>query len=402
MIVSRPANASTTAIAKTAQARARHALPWRNGNQFRLLVDGEAFYPAMLHAIEAAQRHIRLEMYLFSSGQVADRFITALSAAAGRGVQVRLLIDDFGARGLNSADRGKLLQHGVKIAHYNPLAFSAWHRNLFRDHRKLLVVDDCCAFVGGAGLTDDFDRSSRGHLRWHDVMVEIRGPILSDWQHVFEANWSRWSPIPCLALDPLPAAVGTQRGRVSLAGRHTAGELKRTLLRQLSHAQQRAWLATAYFVPTWKLRRRLAHAARRGVDVRLLVPGPHTDHPAVRHASWRFYRKLLRAGVRIYEFSPRFQHAKITLIDDWVSIGSSNLDRWNLRWNLEANQEIQASDLLADVTRLFQNNFVTSHERHAHTWHRRPWSMRAAERFWGTIDRALERFAQWLRIKKNK
>jgi phosphatidylserine/phosphatidylglycerophosphate/cardiolipin synthase-like enzyme len=138
----------------------------------------------------------------------------------------------------------------------------------------------------------------------------------------------------------------------------------------------------------------LARAARRGVDVRLLLPGPHTDHPAVRHAGRRFYRRLLAAGVRIYEYQPRFQHAKVSLIDDWVAIGSSNLDRWNLRWNLEANQEIDAPDFAAATAAMFTTDFSASHEYQAHTWGRRGHWSRFAERFWGAVDRWLDRHSR--------
>jgi len=138
----------------------------------------------------------------------------------------------------------------------------------------------------------------------------------------------------------------------------------------------------------------LRAAAKRGVDVRLLLPGPHTDHPAVRHAGRRFYRRLLHAGVRIYEYQPRFQHAKLALIDDWVTVGSSNLDRWNLRWNLEASQEIDAPDLAAATTELFVTDFGASQEYHAHTWGRRSWWSRVAEHFWGAVDRWVDRQAR--------
>jgi len=344
----------------------------------------------MLDAIAGARRQILLEMYLVQSGRITEQFITALGAAAQRGVRVCLLLDDFGCRGLIAGDRVRLRSHGIELVLYNPLQFGTLRRNLFRDHRKLLVVDDSCAFVGGVGITDDFDVASHPHLHWHDVMVEIRGPLVSDWQAVFEHNWSHWATTPALLRGDGIHKIGTQAGRVSLAGPGTHAAIKRALLQRISRAQQRVWLATAYFVPSWKLRRRLARAARRGVDVRLLLPGPHTDHPAVRHAGRRFYRRLLRAGVRIYEYQPRFQHAKMALIDDWVAVGSSNLDRWNLRWNLEANQEIDAPDFAAATAEMFATDFGVSLEYHTHTWERRSWWSRVAERFWGAMDRWLD------------
>ncbi|MFA7388301.1 MAG: phospholipase D-like domain-containing protein, partial [Thiohalobacteraceae bacterium] len=123
-------------------------LRWRHGNHFRLLIDGTAFFPVMLQAIDAAQRQVLLEMYLVESGRLIDRFIGSLIAATARGVRVCLLLDHFGCLGLNSNDRTRLTQHGVELVYYNPLRFGSLRRNLFRDHRKLIVVDGACAFVG--------------------------------------------------------------------------------------------------------------------------------------------------------------------------------------------------------------------------------------------------------------
>lgn len=370
------------------------SLRWRHGNRFRLHVDGGALFPAMLHAIAAAERQILLEMYLVESGRTFDRFAAALGAAAQRGVRVCLLLDAFGCLGLSAADRDRLCEAGIELRLYNPLRFGgALRRNLFRDHRKLLVIDNRCAFVGGAGITDPFDPDNDAEHYWHDVMVEISGPLVADWQAVFAHNWARWSPAP-IAVDAAVARAGDQAGRCTLAGPDTRSTVKRSLLARITGARQRIWLATAYFVPSWKLRRRLARAARRGVDVRLLLPGPITDHPAVRHAGRRFYRRLLQAGVRIYEYQPRFQHAKIALIDDWVAVGSSNLDRWNLRWNLEANQEIDAPDFAAETRALFAADFANSMEYDSEEWRRRPHRSRVAERFWGSIDRWVDRYSR--------
>jgi phosphatidylserine/phosphatidylglycerophosphate/cardiolipin synthase-like enzyme len=359
------------------------------------LVDGGAFFPAMLNAIATARKQILLEMYLVESGLLTDRFIAALSAARSRGVRVCLLLDDFGCRGLNTQDRAHLQSHGVELTYYNPLRFGGrLRRNLFRDHRKLLVVDDACAFVGGVGFTDAFDPEQHPQHHWHDVMVEIRGPLVADWQAVFNHNWTHW------ATDSIPPDIGTisksghQAGRVSLAGPTTHAMIKRSLLQQISRARSRIWLATGYFVPSWKLRRRLARAARRGIDVRLLLPGPHTDHPAIRHAGRRFYKGLLRSGVRIFEYQPRFQHSKVALIDSWVAVGSSNLDRWNLRWNLEANQEIDAPDFAADTAEMFLRDFADSQELHYASWNQRPWKAQLAERFWGAVDRWVDRHSR--------
>jgi len=366
--------------------------PWRNGNQFELLVDGERFFPAMLHAIAQAERTILLEIYLFESGQVATRFISALTAAAERGVAIFLLLDDFGAQWLNSHDRWRLQHTNIHITFYNPLRYGKLRRNLFRDHRKLLVVDGRTAFTGGAGITDGFD-TAKNPRGWHEVMLRISGPVLADWQQLFERNWNRWSEPPLRLPPATTTPVGSQRARVVINAPARAN-VKRSLINHLHGAERRIWLATAYFIPSRKIRRLLRRAAGRGVDVRLLLPGPHTDHPAVRHAGRRFYARLLRHGVRIYEYQPSFLHAKVLLCDDTVTVGSSNIDRWNLRWNLEANQELADPQLAQEVTALFEEDFQQSHELRYDTWFRRPWHRRLLEWFWGRVDLWVDRRSQ--------
>ncbi len=368
----------------------RYRFPWREGNRFRLLIDGPEFFPAMLEAIHAAERYVLFETYLAESGRVADRFVEALTAAAARGVRTHLLLDDYGAGNFSRGDRERLIRAGVVMAAYNPLRYFEFHRNLFRDHRKILTVDGEVAFVGGAGITDDFDG---GEDYWHDCMVRVEGPCVADWEVVFARNWERWHALdqpPSTVPPPLPDGIS---GRVVTSSSGNT-EIKRSLVREMQKARKRIWLATAYFIPSRKLQRTLRRAALRGVDVRLLLPGPHTDHPAVRHAGRRFYSRLLRSGVRIFEYQPRFLHAKVALCDEWVTLGSSNMDRWNLRWNLEANQEARGGELASRVEALFRCDFEQSREYRYEQWHQRPWYRRVQEWFWGEIDLWLERMGQ--------
>lgn len=377
----------------------RQRFPWRGGNRFELLVDGEHYFPAMLAAIGAARQVVLLEMYLFESGSVADRFSAALGNAAARGVRVHVLLDDFGARGLSPADRQRMHAAGVHLAFYNPLDYGKLRRNLWRDHRKLLVVDDEVAYTGGTGLTDEFAPS---HPQpWHDIMLAVRGPCVADWRSAFAQLWNRTrdgkqAPLrpPMTTTSPSSRTEsGPAFGRVTL-NNPLRMEIKRSLLKRLRTPQYRIWIATAYFIPSWKIRRALYQAARRGRDVRLLLPGPYTDHPSVRHAGRRYYGRLLAAGVRIFEYQPRFLHAKLLLCDTWVSIGSSNIDRWNLRWCLEANQEAQDIALADQVAAQFEADFAQSREILAGDWHHRAWYHRLQERFWGTIELWLERLSQ--------
>lgn len=377
----------------TPQPEQQTLFPWRDHNRFGLLLDGDAFYPAMLAAIAEARRHVLLEMYLIESGSVATRFIDAFCAAAARGVAVYLLLDDFGARGLRRQDRERLTTHGVRLAFFNRLRYGRLRRNFLRDHRKLLVIDGARAFVGGAGITDEFDPPGRPQQRWRETMVDIRGPVVADWQRLFAQTWRRYTrrTLPPLA-EADAAAVGRQHGRVCYSRGLLHPEITYVAINRVRHAQRRVWLATAYFVPTVKFRRALRQAAARGVDVRLLLSGPHTDHPAVRHAGRRFYPRLLRHGVRIFEYQPRFNHSKVLLCDDWASIGSSNIDRWNLHWNLEANQEVDDVSFATEVMAVLAADLAESSECLLEQLERRPWYRRLPERFWGKVDLWLVRW----------
>ena len=366
--------------------------PWRPGNRFELLVDGSRFYPAMLDAIAAAERYILVETYLISSGAVSTRFLQALRAAAERGVEVYVLLDAFGALGLTRADREYLSGGGIQVRYFNPLKYRNWLRNLFRDHRKLLLADGQIAFVGGAGITDDFaPEHGRG---WHDVMVQIEGPVLADWEALFRGEWRRSGGGALAPQGSRAGPIGDALGRVSVSGAFRKQEVKRSLIKEIRGAEQRVWMATAYFLPSWKIRRALGRAAARGVDVRLLLPGPLTDHPSVRHAGRRHYTRLLRRGVRVFEYAPDFLHTKAYLCDRWTSIGSSNMDRWNLRWNLEANQEVIDKRFTGTVAEMFEQDFTQSMEWSYALWRRRPWYLRAQEWLWGYVDVALERLGR--------
>lgn len=366
--------------------------PWRSGNRFALLLDGPAFFPRMLAAIDAAERQVELELYLVEDGRCSERLVEALCRAAGRGVRVRGLFDAYGAAGLGVALRSRLLEAGVQLRWYNPLRWRRGMRNLHRDHRKLLLVDRRLAYVGGTGSTDEFWLPGEPLSPWHEAMVEIEGPLVGDWQQLFEHQWQArfswrpsYQPAPLRLPDCPPAGRGL--GRVAYADAAQHRDILQSLVRALRGAKRRVWLATPYFLPTWKVRRALRRAAARGVEVRLLLTGRHTDHPPVRFAGQRYYPRLLRAGVRIFEYQPRFLHLKMVLVDDWVSVGSCNFDHWNLRFNLDANLEALDPGLTAAVAASFARDFAVSAEVTLADWRARPWWRRLQQRLWGWLDR---------------
>jgi phosphatidylserine/phosphatidylglycerophosphate/cardiolipin synthase-like enzyme len=378
----------------------KYRFPWRQGNRFELLIDGSAFYPRMLEAIAAARHTVWLELYLCESGAVADRFISAFLAAAGRGVAVKLLLDDFGAYRLSAADRARLVAGGVEVLFYNRLRYGKFLHNMFRDHRKLLIVDGAVGFVGGAGIADAFDPPMQPTTRWRETMVRIEGPVLVDWQALFVDVWNHYAITQLAPPDVTTAQPGSAAGRVTATSGLPVQEIKRSFIRRIRGARQRVWISTAYFIPARKLMRALRFAAHRGIDVRVLVPGPQTDHPAVRHAGRRFFAPLLRSGVRIFEYQPCFLHSKVMLADHWVSIGSSNLDRWNLYWNLEANQEMQDAAFAAHTEAMLRRDFANSAECGLEALGRRPWHLRLREWLWGSVDLWLARLGRLRTLRK--
>lgn len=386
--------------------------PWRPVHSLRLLIEGDFFYPRMLAAIDAAEKTIDFETYLVQSGAIADRFILALTQAAQRGVAIRLLLDSIGAREFLPADQQRLREAGIVLHLYNPLTHKKFAMNLARDHRKILVIDYKVSFVGGAGITDDFDPVASGDDAWHDIMLESTGPVVNDWAELFEQAWMFHGGMPRISTpkriahyflhramrQPLTDVLAQTRVNGS-AGRGDE-QIKADLVKHIRNAKRRVWMATAYFYPSHKLRQALVKAARRGVDVRLLLPGPRTDHPSVRYASRRYFGNLLRHGVTIYEYQPTFMHMKVALADDWVSLGSCNFDRWNMRWNLEANQEIIDEVFAADIRRLFEVDFDMSQPLSIIDWSRRGWREKLRENFWYKIATFIEYISLRMRLRR--
>jgi cardiolipin synthase len=367
--------------------------PWREGNRFQLLDTSEQYFERMVAAIDDARSYVLMEMYLVESGSVSGNFVEAFIRAAQRGVAVRIMLDGFGSLGFAQGERRRLTGAGVELRIYNIVSLRKRLHNFLRDHRKLMLVDGQVAFVGGVGLTDEFGVTGPVGWPWRDLVVEIHGPVVADWQEAFARTWRHGGAelhVAAPSIDPIPGEDA--RGRVVLSEAWYRSELANAVARRLGIANKRAWIMSAYFVPSRRFRKALRRAARRGVDVRLLVPGPLTDHPWVRHAARRFYGKLLRNGVRIFEFQPRVLHGKMSLCDDWVSLGSSNLDRWSFKWNLEANQEVECTRFAQSAAAIFAKDCGQSLELDRRRWSQRAWVDRLQERMAGSLDRWLDRW----------
>jgi phosphatidylserine/phosphatidylglycerophosphate/cardiolipin synthase-like enzyme len=354
--------------------------PWREGNRFELLSQGPVYFPAMLAAIDGARTQVALELYWMESGPVAERFIAALTRAAERGVAVYVLLDAYGSADVEAGDRRRLTAAGVHLAWFNPRRWRKGWTNLVRDHRKILLVDGETAFVGGMGICAAFD----GADGWRENMLRIDGPCSADWWLLFRRNWRRWSAVDIT----LPAAgvVGDERGRVVAGGRARHRPISGEAVRDISRARGQVRLATPYFLPPLKLRRALYRARAAGAAVHLLVPARHAcDLPAVQAASQQYYARLLRRGVRIFEYTAQTTHEKILLADDRAMLGSCNFDGWGLNWNLEANQSTDSPRLAAAVAATFDADCAAAREVTLATRAQRSLIERLRARFWGRM-----------------
>jgi cardiolipin synthase len=342
------------------------------GNRVELLRDGEQAYPAMLSAIAAANEQILLEMYWFDSDRAGRRFADALAGAAARGVETVLLYDAVGSIGVDPGMFDELRRAGVKVAEFGPIA--PWRRRFRfgrltrRDHRKVLVVDGEIGFTGGINVANAWLPREEGGDGWRDDMVRVEGPVVRGLVRGMLAAWYHAGGGPVARTRPSHYGAshsesGGQLARVIGEGYHKfRDQIRRAYVAQLYHAEKTAWITNAYFIPDPVVSRALTRACDRGVDVRVLVPA-ETDVEIVRHASRATWGRLLRHGVRIFEYEGSILHAKSAVIDGrWSTIGSFNLDYLSLRWLLEVNLCVLDDEFGSTMQRSFLRDLEQSRE----------------------------------------
>lgn len=343
----------------------------------------------MLADIAAAKEEVLLENYIVLDGAAVDALLDALTEARNRGASIRLLIDGAGSYQMSAKLRARLQEIGA-VHIYHPLRLTSLlfrfrSRFMMRTHRRLVIVDRVVAWTGGMAVEDPWWHAAEAPFR--ETMIRFCGPAVGQAHQAFESLWDGDAEIPLekqRAMQPQQVRVMAQRARqVSLLGH--------TLLARIGQARERIWIETAYFIPTRRLRRAFIHAAERGVDVRLLLPGPKLhDHPSVRFASRRYYAQLLRHGVKIYEYQPSFQHSKTAIFDDHLAIvGTPNLDRWSFLWNHEIALDMHATEIVAGLTESFQRGFRHSLHITREKWKARPLWSRFLEYFFGIFDKGM-------------
>ena len=320
---------------------------WTGGNRIELLENGEEFFPRVFDAIREAQREVIIETFILFEDKVGLALHAAMRAAAQRGVKVDLMIDGFGSPDLSREYLESLATAGVKVRVFDPgQRFLGQRLNVFRRmHRKIVVIDGVRAFVGGINYSADH-LLDFGPKAKQDYAVELAGPIVAEiHQFVLRAialggkgaSWFRRRLKQAPPAEQLQAAGEADAIFVTRDNRRHTNDIERHYRAAIRAARERIVIANAYFFPGYRLIKELRRAARRGVDVRLILQG-EPDMPIVKTAASMLYHHLLHAGVRIYEYCDRPLHGKVALMDDrWSTVGSSNLDPLSLSLNLEAN-----------------------------------------------------------------
>ena len=359
-------------------------VPLYRGGTLELLQNGDAFFPAMLEAVRGARETVNFEVYIFEADTTGRRFIDALCERARAGVEVRLLVDWFGSLKLGRAGREALVGAGVKLARFRPLNLRNLVRIYRRTHRRAIVIDGRVAFTGGAAISDKWAGDVRNPHEWRDSMVRITGPLVGGIQSAFAGNW-----VYCTGevlsgrrfFPPTPPGDGPCSLSLISSPSDARQPIRLIFWLSFANARRRLWISNSYFIPDARLREAVMDAARRGVDVRILVPGNHTDAVPVQLAGRTLYGSLLEAGVRIWEFRPAMMHAKTAVVDDlWSIVGSANLDERSMELNEENVVGVADRDFAAQIVSGLEADFTRSREVTLESWRRRPLWERALER----------------------
>lgn len=374
------------------------------GNNVKLLARGKESFEAIFRSIEEATRFICLEFYIFRNDETGTEMAELLKKKTRENIKVYILYDHFGSLGTPGKFWNDLKTAGIALRASRPLKWLSPLHYVHRDHRKLIIIDGLKAFTGGLNIADEY----RGfHIRtrkigWRDTALLLEGPIVSELFKTFKKSWKIWKgkDIPFEApadkrlmahsssnakeadeaLPVLPIISSSSKGRRMM---------RRLLYYSINHSNKNMQLTTAYFTPSRHMLNSLEEAVKRGVEVKLLLPG-NSDVPAAHHSGRAFYLRLLRAGVKIYNYQGEMLHAKSYLFDNcWSIVGSANLDSQSLRWNDEGNVGILDRGFGEKMIEIFEEDLMHSVEIKEEEWIKRPMLDRIKERFFVLFRRRL-------------
>jgi cardiolipin synthase len=356
------------------------------GNSTTELINGDQIFPAMLEGIRGAQRTITFETFIYWSGAIGREFADALAERAQHGVRVLILLDYLGSSRMNKTLLDELQTAGCEIVKFHAPKWNELSEFNNRTHRKLLVVDGRTGFTGGVGIADEWSGHAQDPNHWRDTHFRVEGPVVAQMQGTFMANWvkAHGSIEHDESFFPKLEPKGTQLAQMFHSSPDEGGENVRLMyLLSIAAARRSILLEQAYFLPDDLATAMLISAARRGVRVEVIVPGPLIDTKLVRRASRSRWGDLLTAGVHIYEYQPTNFHCKVMIVDGhWASVGSTNFDNRSFILNDEANLNVYDSAFGAQLERTFAQDKGVSREITLTEWKNRSWFVKAWEKFW--------------------
>lgn len=358
-----------------------------------VLTNGEVFYEAELEAIRAARHSVHVEAYIFQKGEVSRKFVEALTERARAGVKVRMTIDAVGSFATWENYFKELRAAGGHVCWYHPFRWYTLSHFNNRTHREIIVVDGLTAFIGGAGVADHWYTGKGKNPRWRDTMFRIEGEPIVSLQSAFTENWLESSGEILTGVDYFPSSEIENKMETLVvdsspgAGGSTRARILYQML--LASAHKSIHITTPYFLPDWSVRKELVRAiSERGVEVKIIVPGKHSDHMLTRSSSRRLFGELLQAGAKIYEYEKSMIHAKTLMIDGlWSVVGTTNFDNRSFGLNDEINLAARDEKLAARIAEDFAADLVESRQVSYEEWSHRSIFERAHELLGWVLER---------------
>jgi cardiolipin synthase len=359
--------------------------PLTKGNKVTLLADGQAAYAAMFKAMQSATDHINLETFIIDDDDVGRKFSDLLLKKQAEGVQVNLIYDSVGSITNPASFFQRLRDGGVQVVEFNPVnPFKAHGKWLLAqpDHRKILIVDGKVAITGGINISSVYSSRPSGRdedegkpLPWRDTDVQIEGPAVAEFQKLFLDTWSKQSGPERSGQNCYPKLKEEGNALVQVIGSTPGTDNRITFIvyvAAVTFAENSIHLTNAYFIPDDQILKAFTDAARRGVDVKIILPGA-TDSTLALYAAQYNYSELLESGVKIYECRNALLHAKTAVIDGvWSTVGSTNLDYWSLASDDEVNAVVLSREFAAEMEKSFAKDLAESHQIKWEEWKERP------------------------------